>query len=486
MRLMTFLGLAAVAMVAAPAPTRAADVPMVLKAPAALPVPVVLPWTGFYGGPHAGYGWGTKQFFDNFPTPDGELDADASVKGFIGGLQGGYNQQFGWLVVGVEGDFTWSSVDSSFSCFAFGNQICSAHPEWFASLAGRLGVAWGPALFYLKGGGALTEDHFTDLATCSGSQPKSRAGITAACGDTFMTNDLRPGWVVGIGAEYFFARNWSAKIEYDYFDFGSESVPLTDGANGFFTEEIHQKINLVKLGLNYHFDWGAVPVPSALPVKAYASTPPTSNRVLAFSGFDVSKDSYGGYLGTMIAPFKDLDTSGLRFYMLGEAGTYRYPAGGEWIRGVYESGDALAGYGFEGDNYSINLLAGLNAINHTLSAVDPENPVQGTRFGAKVRGDAWINPTPQTLTYGEAEYSTAFNTYYTKLKLGYDLSSGKQIFVGPEVAALGDNRFNQWRVGGHVTQVKVGPVQVDLSAGYARDSVVGSGAYGTVEVSTNF
>ena len=473
-------------------PTWAADVPMALKAPKAAngdppgfdPRNFDPPWTGFYGGIHAGYGWGDKRFIDNFPTPDGELDADASVKGGFGGFQGGFNKQFNRWVVGVEGDFSWSGVESTFSCFPFGDQVCSAHPEWFASLAGRLGYAWGPTLLYLKGGAALTEDHFTDFATCAGSQPRSRAGITAACGDGFVANDLRPGWLLGIGAERFFARNWSAKIEYQYLDFGSKSVPFTDGANGFFTEEIHQKINLVMVGLNYHFD--ATP---GGPSNAYASAAPSDDdapqRVLAFSGLDVAKDSYGGVLGTMIAPYKDLDTSGLRFYMMGEAGAYKYPAAGSVIKGVYEGGDALAGYGFEGDNYSINLLAGLNAINHTLSDVDPDNAVQGTRVGAKVRGDAWINPTPKTLTYGEAEYSTAFSTYYTKLKLGYDLT-GKEIFIGPEVAALGDERFNQWRVGGHVTQVKLGAVQVDLSAGYARDSIVGSGAYSTLEVSTNF
>jgi opacity protein-like surface antigen len=480
MRRLIFWAAAALAIVLGGGPTWAADVPMVFKAPKPLDPPDP-PWTGLYGGIHAGYGWGDKRFIDNFPTPDGELDASPSVQGAFGGFQGGFNRQFGRFVLGVEGDFSWSGVKSTFSCFPFGDQVCTAHPEWFASLAGRLGYTWGPNLFYLKGGAALTEDHFTDVATCAGSQPRSRAGITAACGDGFVANDLRPGWLVGIGVERFFAPNWSAKVEYQYLDFGSKSVAFTDGANGFFTEEIHQKINLFMLGLNYHFG----PTPSGPYASAAPADDEAPKRVLVFSSFDVGKDSYGGTLGTMIAPYKDLDTSGLRFYMMGEAGTYKYPAGGNSIRGVYEGGDALAGYAFEGDNYSINLLAGLNAVNHTLSDVDPENAVQGSRLGAKVRADAWINPTPKTLTYGEAEYSTAFSTYYTKLKLGYDLT-GKEIFIGPEVAALGDERYNQWRVGGHVTQMKLGPVQIDVSAGYANDSVVGSGAYGTVEVSTNF
>jgi opacity protein-like surface antigen len=465
--------------------------PVYLKAPPPPPPPIA-PWTGFYAGPHAGYGFGTQQFFDNFPTPDGALDASPSVKGALGGLQAGYNRQFGWLVLGVEGDFSWSGVKDNFTCFSFGNQVCSAQPEWFGSIAGRLGIAYGPALFYVKGGAAFTHDHFTDLATCSGSQPTRLAGITAACGDPFDGGQTRASWLTAVGIEYFFAPNWSAKIEYDHMDFGSKSVPFTDGANGFFTEEIQQKkMDLIKAGFNYHFDWST---PAGLPPRAMsyagAATEPEPDEkdkhVLAFSQFDTSKYSYGGLVGTLIAPYKDLDTSGLRFYMEGEGGVYKYPSDGKFIRGDTESGDALVGYAFEGDFYSINLLAGANAINHTLSDFDPDNKVQGTAFGAKAREDAWINPTPKTLVYEEAEYSTAFRTYYSKLKFGYDFTNGKEIFIGPEVGALGDERFNQWRVGAHFTQMKIGIIQVDVSAGYAHDSIVGAGAYGTIELSTNF
>jgi outer membrane immunogenic protein len=469
----------------------AADRPIVLKAPPVPPAPAYVDlWTGFYGGPHFGFGWGNKKFFDNFPTPDGELDGDTTVKGFIGGLQGGYNRRFDWLLAGVEGDFTWSGVKSDFSCFPFGDQTCLAKPEWFGSLSGRLGVIHGPALFYVKGGAAWAQDHFEDRATCAGSQPRSRAGITAACGDTFFGNQLRPGWLVGVGIEYFFASQWSAKVEYNYMDFGSKSVPLSDGANGFFTEEIHQTMNLVKVGLNYHFDTAMA---AAVPVRTlgYAASPTTAsdenqNRVTVFSAIDISKYSFSGLAGALIAPYKDLDTSGLRFWMVGDAGFYKYPAEGSFIKGHYEAADVLAGYSWEGDNYSIGLLGGFNAVNHTLSEIDTTNKVQGTRFGAKVRGDATINPTPRILTAGEAEYSTAFKTYSSKAKFGYDFTDNKQIFVGPEVGALGDERYNQWRAGAHISRLKLSWLQIDISAGYAHDSVVGNGAYTTLELSMGF
>ena len=209
------------------------------------------PWSGFFAGAHGGFGRGQTKFFDNFPTPDGELDATAEPKGGLFGLQAGYNHRFGWLVLGLEGDFSWTTVSANFSCFPFGDQVCSASTDWVASITGRIGVADGPWLFYVKGGPAWMRESITDLATTGAS----RAGIPSLPGDQFYGNDTRFGWMVAPGIEYAFARRWSAWIEYDYYDFGSKSVPLSDGGTGFFTEEIHQKLNLVRAGINYHFDW---------------------------------------------------------------------------------------------------------------------------------------------------------------------------------------------------------------------------------------
>jgi outer membrane immunogenic protein len=460
----------------------AADLPMYVKA---RPIAPFAPWTGFYAGPHFGFGWGSKQFL----AADGTLDADASVNGGLGGLQAGYNHQFNWLVVGAEGDFSWSGVHGDFSCFRFGDQVCSAKPEWLASLAGRLGVAYGPGLFYVKGGAAWAQDHYSAFATCAGNQPRTQGGITADCGNTFFGDQYRSGWLFGVGIEYMFAPNWSAKLEYNYMDFGTRSVQFRDEDTNFLSENIRQKMNVLKVGVNYHFDWGtgrAAPIKGASYGAAKEPEDEEEARVLPFSGFDASKRSYGGWVGAHIAPYKDLDTSGLRFYMFADSGAYRYPSGDKLISGVFETGDALAGYAFEGDFYSINLLAGLNAANHTLSDVDTENKVQGTAFGAKVRGDAWINPTPKTLLFAEGEYSTAFQTFFTKGKFGYDFTNGKEVFFGPEVAFFGDERSNQWRVGAHVTQIKIGKFHLDVSGGYANDSINGPSAYGTIELNTQF
>ncbi len=482
----------------------AADIKMLTKAPLYKAAPAEPPsWTGFFVGANIGVGRAHETFLDNFPVPDGAIDATPTLNGWLGGFQAGYNHQVGWLVLGIGGDFTWTGVRSEFTCFSFADQVCSADVGWMGTLTGRVGATVGPALLYVKGGAAWVHDTFTNVATCSGSQPRSSgAGVPALCGDSFDAHDTRPGWTIGGGVEYRFMANWSVFAEYDLIRYQDKSVPFDDGLGNIFTEEIQQDIQIVKAGVNYRF--GAFDPALALasasayaykrpgqvvrkaPAKEESDEDEPPQHVLAFAGFDVGRESLDGWAGGLIAPWQDLDTSGPRVWILGGAGMYKYPAGGSEFRGVTSEGEILAGYGFEGDNYSVNLLAGLSAENDMITPVDPTNSVQGTAGGVKVRADAYANPTPQTLTYVEGEYSTAFNTYYTSGKVGYDITAGKQIFLGPQVAFFGDERYHQVRLGAHLSNIKIQKVEVDLYAGYAKDSVVGAGAYGRIELSRPF
>ena len=58
-----------------------------------------------------------------------------------------------------------------------------------------------------------------------------------------------------------FAPNWSAKIEYDYYDFGSKTTSLFSPA-GVLGDTINSKLtlNTVKAGINNHFNWAGGPV----------------------------------------------------------------------------------------------------------------------------------------------------------------------------------------------------------------------------------
>jgi hypothetical protein len=229
-------------------------------------------------------------------------------------------------------------------------------------------------------------------------------------------------------------------------------------------------------------------VPDALPGK-YA----LGDWGSFFSGGEAASHGWAnGYAGVVLSPFGKIDTSGFRVWLSGEAGAYSYGSLSEatglptTIRGRFEEVSLLAGYGFVRNNLELNVYTGLNVLSHQLSEPDIGNPVQGTRAGLQIQEETTYHPTPATLIYSLASYSTAFQNYYATFKVGYDISKGHEVFVGPQITFLGDERFDQWRAGLHVTQLTFGKVGIELSGGYVHSSDTGSGAYGMIEINFPF
>ena len=64
----------------------------------------------------------------------------------------------------------------------------------------------------------------------------------------------RDGWTVGAGLEYMFAPNWSAKAEYQYYNFGNTT--FTAGPAAIVGTRFRDDEHTVKVGVNYRFGWG--------------------------------------------------------------------------------------------------------------------------------------------------------------------------------------------------------------------------------------
>ena len=76
-------------------------------------------------------------------------------------------------------------------------------------------------------------------------------GVPAA----FTTDGThKDGYTVGAGLEYMFAPNWSAKAEYQYYNFGSTT--FTSGPAPIVGARFRDDEHTVKVGVNYRFGWG--------------------------------------------------------------------------------------------------------------------------------------------------------------------------------------------------------------------------------------
>jgi outer membrane immunogenic protein len=183
-------------------------------------IPLFYYWTGFYGGGHLGVGWS---------------DGDGS-SGFLGGGQAGYNYQINQWVLGVEGQFSWTSIKNSVNAtFVFPGAIATAHADatldWVSTLAPRLGFAFDRWLVYGKVGGAW--GHANTNLSASVISPGVAGGIAGSVSQTAS------GWMLGVGTEYALRDNWTAKIEYNMIDFSNDSLFSSD------------KFHVFKGGINY-------------------------------------------------------------------------------------------------------------------------------------------------------------------------------------------------------------------------------------------
>jgi len=177
-------------------------------------------WTGFYGGVHAGYGWGrstgTNGLGAQFPL---------STSGALLGAQVGFNYQINSLVLGVEGDLAYTAIGGRSAPAFIGRNTM------LGSLRARAGFAVDRSLFYVTGGLAMQNASFT-------AAPGAAEKYT------------RIGWTLGAGYEYAITSNWTVKAEYSYYNFGTRTLgPIYVGT-------LRSDGHTVKLGVNYLFSTG--------------------------------------------------------------------------------------------------------------------------------------------------------------------------------------------------------------------------------------
>lgn len=225
-----------------------------------------------------------------------------------------------------------------------------------------------------------------------------------------------------------------------------------------------------------------------LPVKAPAAAEPVEYGT-AYVGVDASTNNgLAGYAGVVYAP-GGTDKSGIRLSAFGLYGKYKYTsddATPTTFDGRFASGDFLVGYSKVWETASLTFSAGINVQNQYVTPADPNNSVQGTRAGLKIQSDFWSNPTERTLVMGIASFSTAFNTYYSIGRFGYDFF-GKEIFIGPEVTALGNERTDQQRLGLHITGIPItSKVKLTLSGGWQRETNERDAGYATATLDYDF
>jgi outer membrane immunogenic protein len=284
----------------------AADLPSRKEAPVYVPPPPPPLWTGFYGGLNAGGTFGGSNtvtttggtifanpffgpFFSSVTNAYGATTntvIPVSNAGFIGGGQVGYNYQFySAFVAGLEADIQGVAGSSSRGNVAtgalfngggsaFGVSTASRSLEYLGTVRGRLGYLFTPTLLAYATGGLAYGG--ANLNTASFATDNNLGGLLSPLAIPVIGgsaySDTRVGWTVGGGLEWMFMPNWSAKVEYLYYDLGTvtnnasfsavaenPAIGLGSPVFGLIGQQSHARFDghIVRAGVNYHFNWAA-------------------------------------------------------------------------------------------------------------------------------------------------------------------------------------------------------------------------------------
>jgi outer membrane immunogenic protein len=292
-----FLATTGLAMLSGIGAASAADLPT-RKGPPMAPVyvPPAFTWTGFYVGVNAGYAWanGNNRNNSGFPffgaVPNGgffPVSNSSNNGGFVGGVQAGYNYQFGvgqGFVVGVEADIDYANFGRRNNNLLFGSFTLPQFPgtvftpvnlatknnsnDFIGTARLRAGYAWDRLLVYGTGGlayGGTGNNRnnfgggFTATTAAGSINPVSGAAgpSTAFVGGVASRgSSTRVGWTLGAGLEYAIWQNWSIKAEYLYANFGHSGGNATiflPGAVAVTNKNRDSNVSIVRLGLNYRF-----------------------------------------------------------------------------------------------------------------------------------------------------------------------------------------------------------------------------------------
>jgi outer membrane immunogenic protein len=230
--------LAGAALAALAAPATAADMaaraPIYTKAP---PMAAVYNWTGCYLGGEGGGAWGRSR--DYGAVSGNAFTNSFNLSGAIAGGTLGCNYQVSSVVLGVEGDISWTNKSGSGTDILVPTTTNTTSEKWLDTVRGRVGFAWDRVLLFATGGGAFSNVSFS---ACN--------SVTGLC-DSGSQN--RSGWTVGGGLEWAFADNWSAKFEYLHVDLGTGNL---GAAPTFAARNIPVTDDLVRVGVNYRINWG--------------------------------------------------------------------------------------------------------------------------------------------------------------------------------------------------------------------------------------
>ncbi|WP_342361630.1 cellulose biosynthesis protein BcsS [Terrarubrum flagellatum] len=215
---------------------------------------------------------------------------------------------------------------------------------------------------------------------------------------------------------------------------------------------------------------------------AVAGRPPS---LVLFTGQEFDRANIYASGGFKWRPFKPLGED--RFIVVGAIG------GGRWretrplaLRRESDSwkfaAHLLVGAEFLVAGGSLGVFVGPEYFQET--AVDPIGATlrRERRFGFRIHGDWWSQPTPTMLLTANIAAGTAKQDVWSRIAFGWRVNPAKELwgYLGPELSLYAAKDSTKVRVGAHWSEFGLGGFKFRVSAGALKEDGRRVGPYLTV------
>jgi hypothetical protein len=187
--------------------------------------------------------------------------------------------------------------------------------------------------------------------------------------------------------------------------------------------------------------------------------PVDTNSTVVWAGvaFEES-EAWAAHIGAVWAANGDLDSSGFLFRAQALYVGWEFDPDGD---GEIGRGNLSVGYQFAGDGVVASVFAG---IDYQDVDVDPDDDTDlDDELGVIFTGRIATNGSTVLPMSLEGNYSTANDSYWARARIGYNFD---WFTLGPELAVLGDEGLDAFRIGGYTAVNLSDGVILDLNAGY--------------------
>ncbi|HET7888010.1 MAG TPA: outer membrane beta-barrel protein [Bradyrhizobium sp.] len=399
--------LAAVAFATLAGPAAAADLPVKAAAPVS-----VWNWTGFYVGGNLGAGMASSGFTD----PCFYCSSATPTAGFFtGGVQAGYNYQFGNGLVGIEADINGNSGFKN-SVIGGGDPNSMAvgmAADVSGTIRARAGVVLNNTLVYATGGAAWADVRQT------GTDFRNTNGPTFGTPTRFSANADGVLWgsVIGAGFEYALSPHWTVGGEFlhtMYQDRNAQIVdPIQVGGNACGNSPITNcavrgqlTTDVARIRFNYRFGDETVARAYAPAGEMYRKAPAAA--VYSWTGFYL-----GGNLGAGVGSTAFTDPC---VYCSNAT-----PTGGFFTGGVQ------AGYNYQFGNGLVGVEADVNGNSGFKKSLLGGDDQFALAVGTKADVSGTIRARAGVVVNNALVYTTAGAAWADVKQTGIELNN----FTGP-------------------------------------------------------